>query len=112
MKSFSSSKCLLLSVLMISNGSYAQDGVPVLEGPYIGQNPPGLMPEVFAPDIVSKENNDWTGRFTPDMKEYYFTRHHEKSRKSTTVVFKLENDRWHESVLGPRMGGLFRLMVK
>jgi len=29
---------------------------PVLEGPYLGQNPPGLTPEVFAPGIISRKN--------------------------------------------------------
>lgn len=105
MKSVYPLRYLLLSVLIISSGSHAQDDFPVLEGPYIGQNPPGLTPEVFAPGIVSKEHRDWTGRFTPDMNEYYFTRNNKKSRKSTTVVLKSENNRWHETVLGARMGG-------
>lgn len=105
MKSICPPIFLSLSVLIASSGSHAQDDFPVLEGPYIGQNPPGITPEVFAPGIVSKEHRDWTGRFTPDMKEYYFTRNNKKSRKSTTVVFKSENNRWHETVLGPRMGG-------
>ncbi|USE70222.1 hypothetical protein CTT31_14275 [Pseudoalteromonas maricaloris] len=96
---------LLLPVLIMSSGSHAQDDFSVLEGPYLGQHPPGLMPEVFAPGIVSKEHRDWTGRFSPDMKEYYFTRNNKKSRKSTTLVFKFENNQWHETVLGPRMGG-------
>jgi len=105
MKSIYPSISLLFSVLIMSSGSHAQDDFPVLEGPYIGQNPPSLTPEVFAPGIVSKEHQDWTGRFTPDMKEYYFTRNIKKSRKSTTFVFKSENNRWHKTVLGPRMGG-------
>ncbi len=105
MKSIYLSISLLFSVLIMSSRSHAQDNFPVLEGPYIGQNPPSLTPEVFAPGIVSKEHQDWTGRFTPDMKEYYFTRNIKKSRKSTTFVFKSENNRWHKTVLGPRMGG-------
>ncbi|NOY73539.1 MAG: hypothetical protein GXP14_14425 [Gammaproteobacteria bacterium] len=105
MKSIYLSISLLFSVLIMSSGSHAQDDFPVLEGPYIGQNPPSLTPEVFAPGIVSKEHQDWTGRFTPDMKEYYFTRNIKKSRKSTTFVLKSENNRWHKTVLGPRMGG-------
>ncbi len=82
-----------------------QDKYHVLKGPYIGQKPPGLIPEVFAPGIVSKEHQDWTGRFTPDMKEYYFTRNNSVSRKSTKIVFKFENNRWSETELDPKMGG-------
>ncbi|GGI69525.1 hypothetical protein GCM10007978_04240 [Shewanella hanedai] len=40
-----------LSVLIMSSGSHAHDEASVLEGPYIGQTPPGLTPEVFAPSI-------------------------------------------------------------
>jgi len=69
-----SSMALLLSVSIMSSGSHAQDDFPVLEGPYIGQKPPGLTPEVFAPGIVSTEHRAWGGSFTPDMKEYYFAR--------------------------------------
>lgn len=79
--------------------------IPILEGPYLGQKPPGLIAEVFAPGIVSKEHQDWTGRFTPDMKEYYFTRNNSVSRKSTKILFKSENNQWHETELDPKMGG-------
>jgi len=78
---------------------------PLLEGSYLGQKLPGLTPEVFAPGIVSKGHRDWTGRFTPDMKEYYFTRNNSKDRTNTKIAFKSENNRWHETVLEPNMGG-------
>ena len=29
------------------------DPFPVLQGPYLGQEPPGTTPEIFAPGIVS-----------------------------------------------------------
>ena len=72
--------------------------------PYLGQIPPGLTPEVFAPDIVSTEHRDHSGFFTPDMKEFYFTRIDINTEKWSLVVFKLENNRWNESVVGPRVG--------
>lgn len=104
MKHIWTSVILLFSILAISSKSYGQDELPILEGPYIGQKPPGLTPEVFAPGIASTEHRDWGGSFTPDMKEYYFARRNNKSGKNTTVVFKSENNRWHETVLGPQMG--------
>ena len=82
-----------------------QDRLPILEGPYIGQKPPGLTPEVFAPGIVSKGDRDWTGRFTPDMKEYHFGRNYKATGKTSRLVFKFENNRWHESQAKPHMGG-------
>ena len=32
------------------------DDFPVLEGPYLGQKPPGKIPELFAPSILFSEN--------------------------------------------------------
>lgn len=93
------------SIATTSGKSDNQDKFPILESPYIGQKPPGLTPEVFAPGIVSKEYRDWTGFFTPDMKEYYFGRYNNISGKSTKVFFKFENNRWHESALERQMGG-------
>ena len=46
-----------------------------LDGPYLGQDPPGLEPEVFAPGIVSTRWGQEFGiTFSPDGKEVYFTR--------------------------------------
>jgi hypothetical protein len=43
-------------------------------GPYLGQTPPGLEPQVFAPGVVTLANRDeWTGVFTPDGQEFYFS---------------------------------------
>jgi len=107
MKQICISIVLLFFILGFSSKSYGQNEVPVLKGPYIGQKPPGLTPEVFAPGIVSQEHRDWTGRFTPDMKEYYFGRYNKNIGKSSKVLFKLENNRWQESALERQMGGAF-----
>lgn len=77
-----------------------------LEGPYLGQKPPGLIPEVFAPGIVSKEHRDWTGRFTPDMKAYHFTRNNSKTKKSTKIAFTSDSDGWQETVIDAKMAGV------
>ncbi|WP_198555432.1 PD40 domain-containing protein [Colwellia sp. 75C3] len=94
---------LLLSVLAMSSKSHSQDKFPVLEGPYLGQKPPGLTPKAFAPSVLSIEHRDGNAFFTPDMKEFYFTRR-SKDGKWSLVVFKSENNRWHESIVGPRVG--------
>lgn len=60
-------------MLIISSKSYSRDALPVLEGPYLGQNPPGMMAEPFAPGIISTEGWELEGVFAPGMKEFYFT---------------------------------------
>ena len=98
---------LLLSVLIMSSGSHAQDDHPVIEGPYFGQNPPGSTPETFAPGIISTEHYEYGGVFTPDLKEFYFIRNGGKYEKSTFVVFQNTNNRWVEKVVSPRVGQPF-----
>jgi uncharacterized protein (TIGR02145 family) len=46
-----------------------------LMGPYLGQKPPGMKPEVFAPGIVSlRMGHEFSCTFSPDGKEFYFNR--------------------------------------
>ncbi len=87
--------------------AFIQDEFPVLEGPYLGQKPPGLTPEVFASDIVTTEYYEFNGVFTPDMKEFYLIRQGGKYEKPTLVVFRQKNNQWHESVISPRAGTPF-----
>ena len=44
---------LLLSILFVSVGHSQQEDFPVLKGPYLGQTPPGIEPEIFAPGLIS-----------------------------------------------------------
>lgn len=98
---------LLFFVLILSCKSYSFDPHPVLEGPYLGQKPPGLVPVAFAQGIVSTELFEAFGVFSPDSKEFYFVRAGGKYRKPTLLVIKSENDGWHESVVAPSVGEPF-----
>ena len=73
-------------------------------GPYLGQTPPGLTPEVFAPGIVATPYRDNSAFFSPDMKSFYLTRTGGTRQGWDLVVFKWEQEGWRESVLMPRVG--------
>jgi len=75
---------------------YAQnDGTSALTGPYLGQKPPGMTPEVFAPGIVSKAGFiEFKGGFSPDGREYYFYRHALPKIIPTLYFTKIENGKW------------------
>lgn len=46
-----------------------------IDQPYFGQEPPGLIPELFAPGIISTHGHfEFACTFSPDGKEFYFTR--------------------------------------
>ena len=67
----------ILSFLSIQP-SNCQDSFPVLKGPFLGQKPPGMKPEIFAPGIVSTSDAvEFSCTFSPDGKEFYFTRRKE-----------------------------------
>ena len=44
------------------------------QSPYVGQPLPGLTPERFAPGLVSTDAIELNGVFSPDLREFYFTR--------------------------------------
>lgn len=68
---------------------------------YLGQKPPGLTAEVFAPGIVTTHHMEFFGSFTPDLKEFYFKRKGGQYEKSTLVVIEYEDGRWIESTVSP-----------
>ena len=39
---------------------------PDPEGPYLGQEPPGMVAEIFAPGIISTEESEINSAFSPD----------------------------------------------
>ena len=90
--------------LLISSSVLSQHELPVLQGPYLGQKLPGTTPQVFAPGIVSTEHRDHNAFFAPDMQSFYLTRKDNDDDKWSLIEFKLKNNRWYESVVGPRVG--------
>lgn len=104
MQYISRSIFVLFSALAVNAYSCAQNALPLLEGPYLGQVPPGLTPKKFAPGYVSTRHRDFSGSFTPDLEEFYFSRMDVDTEKWWLIRFKLENNQWHESVVGPRVG--------
>jgi hypothetical protein len=103
-------KLVILTIIISLNSILAQENkekdpyLTRLEGPYLGQKPPGLTPEVFAPGILSTKHRDGGISFAPDMKEFYFSRKDLETGKWWLIVFRSENNRWRESVVGPRVG--------
>jgi len=68
---------------------------PILKGPYLGQSPPGMTAEVFAPGIISTEKyGEVACTFSPDGKEFYFTRHQFEPGTQCIMVSKAQNGRW------------------
>jgi len=91
--------CLLLTANVIS---FAQQNFPKLTGPYFGQKPPGITPELFAPGVVSTGMTEGSMTFTSDGKACYWTLH--PSGFETIVMSKIENGRWTRPEVAPYSG--------
>ena len=65
-----------------------------LKGGYFGQKPPGSVPGVFAPGIVSAAGHfDFATTFSPDGREVYFTQRREGG-SNVLMAARLGRDGW------------------
>jgi hypothetical protein len=63
---------LILSIIIFISHCTQQKDFPVLTGAYFGKKPPGIVPEVFEPNIVSTGLDELNSVFSPDGREFYF----------------------------------------
>ncbi len=104
----------LCFVLLIScSGSVAPPDAgaesPAPRGPYLGQEPPGDVPELFAPGVVADIYGEHSSAaFTNDGKDLFWTRQvrfrDEKGRRSRVVVamhMQMKDGVWTEPDLAP-----------
>ena len=67
---------------------------PITEETYLGQKPPGSIPEIFAPGIISINGRSDNGiSFSPDLDEIYFSAM-KKDEDDVIYISKLENNKW------------------
>ena len=67
---------------------------PTIESTYFGQKPPGLIPEIFAPGVISINGRSEHGiSFSPKLDEVYFSAN--KKDEDPSIYFsKLEGTKW------------------
>ncbi|MBU1101462.1 MAG: ankyrin repeat domain-containing protein [Bacteroidetes bacterium] len=88
---------------LIANGADNSDYKFESSGLYMGETPPGLEPKLFAPGIVSTfDHHEFSMAFTPDAKEFYFTRRPATAVGQQRIWFtKIKNDKWIMPQLAP-----------
>jgi Tol biopolymer transport system component len=57
--------------ILFLTGCTGKNNFPLLKGPYLGQKPPGITPEIFAPGIISRGYAEYQISFTQDGKELF-----------------------------------------
>jgi hypothetical protein len=67
-----------------------------LTGPYLGQKPPGMTPEIFAPGIVSKAEffEHSSVYLTPDLNEIYWISDSVSANYRRLLFVRYEDGRW------------------
>lgn len=88
---------IIILVLFAELSLYSQhDSFSLLQGEYLGQKEPGLTPELFAPDIISRPDyfEHSSALFTPDKKEVFWTAKANNQRDYKIYFMKIVNGIW------------------
>jgi hypothetical protein len=91
---------LLFSFFGLCNTSYGQDEFPALEDRYLGQKPPGLTAEIFAPGVIStQEHVETEVLFLPNMRELSFTRMGGEYKEPAWFVMEYKENGWSRKAI-------------
>jgi len=95
----------LISILFLfiaASITAQQKNFPKLTGPYLGQNPPGMTPEVFAPGVISLEGRyELNSEFSPEGDEFYF------ELSTTTPEEKKKGKYFYVIMVSKRINGIW-----
>ena len=83
---------LVLSAFLPALACNAQDETQRLIGRYLGQEPPGQIPALFAPGVVSTAANELNTAFSPDGNELYLSVR--RAGQNTIMSMSIKNGRW------------------
>lgn len=93
-RSIFASMTMFVLIATLNSYSYGEEPHSSPDRGYFGEKPPGLVPKLFDPKIVSPEGRFEGGRFSPDMKAFYFTRKNGQYKQRTFFVIRYDNNRW------------------
>ncbi len=77
---------------------------PILEGSYLGQKPPGITPQLFAPGIVSTGMDDLNAIFSADGTEFFFAVKLPSRGRHVMLSMRQERGHWSAPATLPFSG--------
>lgn len=83
---------LFIFLIAISHAQNESKDFPVLKGPYLGQKPPGELPQLFMLGVISNCDLHSGVYFSPDGKEVFYSI--SKESQHNIMFMKEENGRW------------------
>src|SRR5512136_1559381 len=91
--------CVFLAVFSGTVAHSQEEQVAVVEGHYLGQKPPGMVPRRFAPGFISTEGYDLTPTFSPALDEVFFGRRPTEDGSDNRIFYsRMVNGRWQTPV--------------
>jgi hypothetical protein len=104
----SSTACTLaLAAALAGCAEQPKEESQILEGPLMGQAPPGKTAEVFAPGVISTDAWELEGVFAPGMDEFYFVTKRNGREQPMIIGFRFEDNVWKKFTEFPRTGEPF-----
>ena len=95
---------MFVVLLTLSLISFGQDSdFPVLKGSYLGQKPPGMTPEVFAPGIISTKATEGCSYFSREGGLFLFGR--AGSTLNGILIMEQQEGIWSKPRLAPFSAG-------
>jgi len=91
----------LLAALFVLGFFPQSEEFPRLAGPYLGQKPPGMIPELFAPGIVSVERDLHSCPAFSKDGNFVFWSTMNSPTGDGIYFMERKNDRWTDPVLAP-----------
>lgn len=105
MKTLSTAIASALLLFFIVPGCTTQTASSSIKGPYLGQEPPGTSPEIFAPGIITTEYHEHSSpMFSPDGSEVYWSVFYNFWGPQVIVFMRNEDNRWTEPQVAPFSG--------
>ncbi len=89
--------------ILKANGGIDPNPEIILHREYLGQEPPGMKPKVFALNFISTETGQLNAVFTPDGKEFHYSER--KGMKPTLMKYtKCVDGEWTKPEIFPYSG--------
>lgn len=93
---------VFLGACKIEKSNAKEGDSSIEESFYLGQKPPGLIPEVFAPDIISIEGRNASSiSFSPDLDEVYFTVSEKDEKDEEVSIYSIYFSKLRDNELTP-----------
>ena len=100
------SSIALVATLIAALGAAFAEQDPAFvasSGAYLGQQPPGLTPEIFAPGLIATAAPEFHPAFSPDGKRVYFSRM-DSTFTSSILMLEQTEDGWNPPTTAPFSG--------